>query len=88
MKVNQEVDALRTLGLDPLEVLVLPRLLALMIALPLLAFFADVLALFGGGLMCAFALGISPDQFIARLARRSASRPSGSASSRRRSSPS
>jgi phospholipid/cholesterol/gamma-HCH transport system permease protein len=67
MKVNEEVDALRTLGLDPLEVLVLPRLLALMIALPLLAFFADIMALFGGGLMCAFALDISPDQYIARL---------------------
>lgn len=67
MKVNEEVDALRTLGLDPLDVLVLPRLLALMIALPLLAFFADIMALFGGGLMCAFALDISPDQYIARL---------------------
>jgi phospholipid/cholesterol/gamma-HCH transport system permease protein len=67
MKVNEEVDALRTLGLDPLEVLVLPRLLALMIALPLLAFFADIMALFGGGVMCAFALDISPDQYINRL---------------------
>ncbi|HSA81886.1 MAG TPA: ABC transporter permease [Geminicoccaceae bacterium] len=67
MKVNEEVDALRTLGLDPLEVLVLPRLLALMIALPLLAFFADILALFGGGVMCAFVLDISPDQYINRL---------------------
>ena len=67
MKVNEEIDALRTLGLDPLEVLVLPRLLALMIALPLLAFFADVMALFGGGLMCAFALEVSPDQYISRL---------------------
>ena len=67
MKVNEELDALRTLGLDPLEVLVLPRLLALMIALPLLAFFADIMALFGGGLMCAFALDISPDQYLSRL---------------------
>ena len=67
MKVNEEVDALRTLGLDPLEVLVLPRLLALMIALPLLAFFADIMALFGGGLMCASVLDISPSQYLARL---------------------
>jgi phospholipid/cholesterol/gamma-HCH transport system permease protein len=67
MKVNEEVDALRTLGLDPLEVLVLPRLLALMIALPLLAFFADIMALFGGGLMCALVLDISPSQYLARL---------------------
>jgi phospholipid/cholesterol/gamma-HCH transport system permease protein len=69
MKVNQEIDALRTLGLDPIEVLVVPRLLALMIALPLLAFFADVLGLFGGGLMCAFALDISPGQFLNQLER-------------------
>jgi phospholipid/cholesterol/gamma-HCH transport system permease protein len=67
MKVNQEVDALQTLGLDPMEVLVLPRVLALMIALPLLAFFADVLALLGGGLMCAGALGIAPAQFLNQL---------------------
>ena len=67
MKVNEEVDALRTLGLDPLEVLVLPRLLALMIALPLLAFFADIMALLGGGLMCAFVLDIAPEQYIDRL---------------------
>jgi phospholipid/cholesterol/gamma-HCH transport system permease protein len=67
MKVNQEVDALRTLGLDPMEILVLPRVLALMIALPLLAFFADVLALLGGGLMCAGALGISAAQFLGQL---------------------
>jgi phospholipid/cholesterol/gamma-HCH transport system permease protein len=67
MKVNQEIDALRTLGLDPLEVLVLPRLLALMIALPLLAFFADIMALFGGGLVCVFVLDIAPDQYLDRL---------------------
>jgi phospholipid/cholesterol/gamma-HCH transport system permease protein len=67
MKVNQEVDALRTFGLDPAEVLVVPRVLALMLALPLLAFFADVLALLGGGLMCAAALDISPAQFLTQL---------------------
>jgi phospholipid/cholesterol/gamma-HCH transport system permease protein len=67
MKVNQEVDAIHTLGLDPVEVLVLPLLLALIIALPLLAFFADVLGLFGGGLMCALTLDISPGQFLSQL---------------------
>jgi phospholipid/cholesterol/gamma-HCH transport system permease protein len=67
MQVNEEIDAMRTIGLDPLEVLVVPRLLALMIALPLLAFFSDVLGLFGGGLMCALALGIPPAQFLAQL---------------------
>jgi phospholipid/cholesterol/gamma-HCH transport system permease protein len=67
MKVNEEVDAMRTLGLDPFEVLVLPRLIALMIALPLLAFFADIMALFGGGLMCVLALDFSAAQFFAQL---------------------
>jgi len=67
MQVNQEVDALRTMGLDPLEVLVLPRLLALMLALPLLTFFADVLALAGGALMCALVLDITPARFLAQL---------------------
>jgi len=67
MKVREEIDALRTIGADPIEVLVVPRLLALMIALPLLAFFADILALFGGGLMSVFALGIPPSQFLSQL---------------------
>jgi len=67
MAVNQEIDALRSLGLDVIEVLVLPRMLALMIALPLLAFFADILGLLGGGLMTWFALGITPGQFLSQL---------------------
>jgi phospholipid/cholesterol/gamma-HCH transport system permease protein len=67
MKVREEIDALRTIGADPIEVLVVPRLLALMIALPLLAFFADILALFGGGLMAVIALGIPPRQFLGQL---------------------
>jgi phospholipid/cholesterol/gamma-HCH transport system permease protein len=67
MKVREEIDALRTIGADPIEVLVVPRLLALMIALPLLAFFADILALFGGGLMAVLALGITPNQFLSQL---------------------
>ncbi|MDP7546387.1 MAG: MlaE family lipid ABC transporter permease subunit [Alphaproteobacteria bacterium] len=67
MVVNEEVDAMRTLGLDPMEVLVLPRVLALVITLPLLAFFADMMGLFGGMLMCWGALDISPDLFLERL---------------------
>jgi phospholipid/cholesterol/gamma-HCH transport system permease protein len=67
MKVREEIDALRTIGVDPIEVLVVPRLLALVVALPLLAFFADILALFGGGLMSVFALGIPPNQFLSQL---------------------
>jgi phospholipid/cholesterol/gamma-HCH transport system permease protein len=51
MQVNEEVDAMRVTGLDPMEVLVVPRVIALVIALPLLAFFADIMGLLGGGLM-------------------------------------
>jgi phospholipid/cholesterol/gamma-HCH transport system permease protein len=67
MKVREEIDALRIIGADPIEVLVVPRLLALMIALPLLAFVADILGLFGGGLMAVLALGIPPGQFLSQL---------------------
>lgn len=67
MQVNEEVDALRSLGLDPMEVLVLPRALALIITLPLLAFFADLMGLLGGGLMSWVTLDISPSVFLDRL---------------------
>ncbi|MDD3444975.1 MAG: MlaE family lipid ABC transporter permease subunit [Zavarzinia sp.] len=68
MKLNEEVDAMRTLGLDPIEVLVVPRVLALMIMLPGLAFFADLMGLLGGMLMSWGVLGIPPDVFMSRLA--------------------
>jgi phospholipid/cholesterol/gamma-HCH transport system permease protein len=67
MQVNEEIDALRTLGVDPIEVLVLPRLLALIIALPLLVFFADILGLLGGGVVGVLLLGLSPGQFVQQL---------------------
>ncbi|WP_119678249.1 MlaE family lipid ABC transporter permease subunit [Indioceanicola profundi] len=67
MKVNQEVDAIQTLGLDPVELLVIPRLLALMLALPLLSFFASAMGLLGGALMSYFALGINLGQFLTQL---------------------
>ncbi len=67
MKVNEEVDAMQTLGLDPMEVLVLPRLFALALTLPLLAFFADIMGLVGGALMAWITLDISPATFIERL---------------------
>jgi phospholipid/cholesterol/gamma-HCH transport system permease protein len=63
MQVNEEVDALRVTGLDPMEILVAPRVLALMIALPLLAFFADMMGLLGGGLMSLALLDISFAQY-------------------------
>jgi phospholipid/cholesterol/gamma-HCH transport system permease protein len=67
MKVNEEVDAMKTLGLDVMDVLVLPRLLAVIIALPLLTFFADLAALTGGALMSLAVLGISLPQFLEQL---------------------
>jgi phospholipid/cholesterol/gamma-HCH transport system permease protein len=67
MKVNEEVDAMRTLGLDPIQVLVIPRTLALVLMLPLLAFFSDIMGLLGGGLMAWSVLDVSPGQFIERL---------------------
>ena len=67
MVVREEVDAMRTLALDPMEVLVLPRVVALVLTLPLLAFVSDVMGLLGGGLLAWIALDIAPDQFIQRL---------------------
>lgn len=67
MQVNEEVDALRTLGMNPVEVLVLPRILALMITLPLLTFFADIMGLFGGAVMAFALLDVSIPQYINRL---------------------
>jgi len=85
--VNQEIDALRTLGLDPVEVLVLPRLFGLILTLPLLVFFADAMGLIGGGLMTWASLGISIPRFSSSCAAPSPSGPCGSASSRRHSLP-
>jgi phospholipid/cholesterol/gamma-HCH transport system permease protein len=67
MKLNEEVDAMRTIGLDPVEVLVLPRLAAMVIMMPLLAFYASILAVVGGGLFCWVSLDIPPVSFVARL---------------------
>ncbi len=67
MKVQEEIDAMRTLGLDPIEVLVVPRVLALIIVLPILGFVADIAGLFGGALMSWIDLGVSPGMFLTRL---------------------
>jgi phospholipid/cholesterol/gamma-HCH transport system permease protein len=58
---------MRTLGLDPVDVLVLPRMLAMIIALPLLSFYASMMALAGGAIMCMAALDISLPQFLNQL---------------------
>ena len=67
MKLREEVDAMRTLGLDPVEVLVLPRVTALVVALPLLCFFSDIMGLLGGALMAWLDLDISPETFVTRV---------------------
>jgi phospholipid/cholesterol/gamma-HCH transport system permease protein len=67
MKMREEIDALRMMGFDPVEVLILPRAVALIIALPILAFFGSMAALFGGGLVAWLYGGMSPDIFIERL---------------------
>jgi phospholipid/cholesterol/gamma-HCH transport system permease protein len=67
MKINEEIDALRTIGVGPLELLVLPKFLALVIALPLLAVFADIAGILGGMLMARSMLDVSFDVFLDRL---------------------
>jgi phospholipid/cholesterol/gamma-HCH transport system permease protein len=64
MKAREEIDAIRTLGLDPVELLVLPRVLALLIALPLLTFIAMIAGIAGGGVVCLAVLKISPSMFL------------------------
>ena len=67
MKMREEVDALRTMGFDPVEVLVLPRILALIIGVPILTFLGSLAALYGGGLVAWLYGGIDPDIFLQRL---------------------
>ncbi|HET9817761.1 MAG TPA: ABC transporter permease [Rhodanobacteraceae bacterium] len=64
MKVGEEVDAMRTMGLDPIELLVLPRVIALMIVTPLLTFLSMLAGVIGGLLVCWFALNITPSMFV------------------------
>ncbi len=66
MKLNEEVDALDATGVDPTETLVLPRVLGLVIALPLLTFIADIIGLMGGALLCLSLLDMPLQQFINR----------------------
>jgi phospholipid/cholesterol/gamma-HCH transport system permease protein len=67
MKMREEIDALHTMGLDPIDVLVLPRVLALVIAMPILTFLGSMAALYGGGMVCWLYAGMSPDIFLGRL---------------------
>ncbi|MDH3525964.1 MAG: MlaE family lipid ABC transporter permease subunit [Gammaproteobacteria bacterium] len=67
MQVTEEVAALRTLGIPPMYILVLPKLIALIIVLPLLSVFADIMAIFGGMVMANLQLGISFNAFLNRI---------------------
>lgn len=67
MKTREEVDALTVLGLDPMLMLVVPRVIALVITLPLLAFFADIMGLLGGAAIAQALLQVAPDQYLSRL---------------------
>ena len=67
MKMREEIDALSTMGLDPVEVLILPRIVALIIALPILSFIGSMAALYGGGLVAQFYGDMAPAIYIARL---------------------
>ena len=69
MVVTEEIDAMRTIGIDPLQRLVLPRILALAVALPLLTVFADLTGVFGGMVMARSQLGIGFGEFVDRFGR-------------------
>jgi phospholipid/cholesterol/gamma-HCH transport system permease protein len=68
MRITEEVDAMRTIGVSPIEALVLPRMIAAVIMMPLLAFWAMLMSLIGGGLFCWVSLDIPPLTFIQRIA--------------------
>ncbi|MGJ5205563.1 MlaE family lipid ABC transporter permease subunit [Bradyrhizobium sp. HKCCYLR20261] len=67
MKMREEIDALVTMGLDPVEVLILPRIVALILTLPILSFIGSMAGLYGGGLVAQLYGGMAPEIFIARL---------------------
>lgn len=67
MRVNEEIDAMQTIGINTVDALVLPRILGLVIALPFLTFYADIMGLLGGAVMCYFDLGITIPVFMRQL---------------------
>jgi phospholipid/cholesterol/gamma-HCH transport system permease protein len=67
MKMREEIDALHVIGLDPMEVLILPRVIALLLSMPMLTFISSMAALFGAGMVAFFYGGISPEIFLFRL---------------------
>lgn len=67
MKMREEIDAMRIIGLDPVETLIVPRLLALVLALPLVTVLADIACITGAGLVAKYYMEMSPDIFLSRL---------------------
>lgn len=67
MQLTEEIDAMRTIGVSPMEALVLPRTIAAIVLMPLLGFYSSVVAIIGGGLLCWMTLDIPPIAYIARI---------------------
>jgi len=67
MKLTEEIDAMRTIGISPNEALVLPRIFAGVLMMPLLGFYASIIAIIGGGIFCWTTLGIQPITYIQRI---------------------
>jgi phospholipid/cholesterol/gamma-HCH transport system permease protein len=67
MKLTEEIDAMRTIGVSPMEALVLPRVLSAVVMMPLLGFYASLIAIIGGGIFCWISLDIPPVTFVQRL---------------------
>ena len=67
MKITEEIDAMRTIGVSPIEALVIPRMIAAVVMMPLLAFWAMLMSLLGGGIFVWLDLGIPPLTYIQRL---------------------
>ena len=67
MKLAEEIDAMRTIGISPMEALVMPRVIAAVLMMPLLGFYASLVAIVGGGIFCWISLDIPPVTFIQRI---------------------
>ena len=66
MKLTEEIDAMRTIGVSPMEALVIPRVLAAVLMMPLLGFYAAIMSIVGGGIFCWLSLDIPPITFVQR----------------------